>query len=123
MGMPQSLLPRGRRVLLAGFGGLLLLMMMAGAVDSIVRLHQVNVTAAKMRDAYFHRIQSLEEIRSGVYQSSIILRDYLLASDAGVGSRTGSEMGRTFVFKPTARSSESRLCGAGRSAPVSESAE
>jgi len=74
-------MPHGRRVLLAGFGGLLALML-AGAVDSIVRLHQVNVTAAKMRDAYFRRIQSLEEIRSGVYQSSIILRDYLLASDA-----------------------------------------
>jgi signal transduction histidine kinase len=80
MGMFQSSLAYGRRLLLAGFGGLLALML-AGGIDSMVRLHEVNVNAAQVRDAYLHRIQSLEQIRSGVYQSSIILRDYLLAGD------------------------------------------
>lgn len=78
--MHRSSLAHGRRLLLVGFGGLLAIML-AGGVDSIFRIHQVNVRAAQVRDAYLHRIQLLEQIRSGVYQSSIILRDYLLAGD------------------------------------------
>src|SRR4029078_11536035 len=42
----------------------------------------VNVHAGELRDAYLRRIQLLEQVRSGVYQSCIILRDYLLAGDA-----------------------------------------
>ena len=78
--MLSTSLAHGRRLLLAGFGGLLLLML-AGGADSIFRIHNVNVHAGEMRDAYLRRIQLLEQVRSGVYQSSIILRDYLLARD------------------------------------------
>jgi len=76
----RSSLKPGRRLLLAGFGGLLALML-AGGVDSMFRIRDVDVHASQVRDAYLHRIQLLEQIRSGVYQSSIILRDYLLAGD------------------------------------------
>ena len=79
--MRSTSLAHGRRLLLAGFGGLLLLMV-AGAADSIFRIHNVNVHTGEIRDAYLRRIQLLEQVRSGVYQSSIILRDYLLAADA-----------------------------------------
>src|SRR6185369_4158904 len=79
--MHSTSLAHGRRLLLAGFGGLLLLML-AGGADSIFRIHNVNVHAGEVRDAYLRRIQLLEQVRSGVYQSSIILRDYLLAGDA-----------------------------------------
>ncbi len=80
MEMHSTSLAHGRRLLLVGFGGLLLLML-AGGADSIFRIHNVNVHAGEMRDAYLRRIQLLEQVRSGVYQSSIILRDYLLAAD------------------------------------------
>lgn len=70
----------GRRLLLAGFGGLLTLML-AGGIDSLIRLHEVRGIEADLRANYLHRAQSLEQIRSGIYQSSIILRDYLLAGD------------------------------------------
>jgi len=79
--MHSTSLAHGRRLLLAGFGCLLLLML-AGGADSIFRIHNVNVHAGEVRDAYLRRIQLLEQVRSGVYQSSIILRDYLLAGDA-----------------------------------------
>lgn len=80
MGMYRSSLPLGRRVLLAGFGGLLALMLVAG-IDSLITLRQVNRNEAEVRKAYLYRTQSLDDIRSGVYQSAIVLRDYLLASD------------------------------------------
>jgi hypothetical protein len=78
--MPRSSLRRGRRLLLVGFGGLLALML-AGGIDSLVRLRQVNMTEADIREVYLHRAHSLEQIRSGIYQSSIVLRDYMLAGD------------------------------------------
>jgi signal transduction histidine kinase len=78
--MPRNSLQHGRRVLLAGFGGLLTLML-AGGIDSLIRLHDVNRQEAGLREVYLQRALSLEQIRAGVYQSSILLRDYLLAGD------------------------------------------
>jgi signal transduction histidine kinase len=78
--MPRNSLQRGRRVLLVGFGGLLTLML-AGGIDSLIRLHEVNRQEAGLREVYLQRALSLEQIRAGIYQSSILLRDYLLAGD------------------------------------------
>jgi len=78
--MPRNSLQHGRRVLLAGFGGLLTLML-AGGIDSLIRLHDVNRQEAGLREVYLQRALSLEQIRAGIYQSSILLRDYLLAGD------------------------------------------
>jgi signal transduction histidine kinase len=79
--MPRNSLQHGRRVLLAGFGGLLTLML-AGGIDSLIRLHDVNQQEAGLREVYLQRALSLEQIRAGIYQSSILLRDYLLAGDS-----------------------------------------
>ena len=79
--MPRNSLQYGRRVLLAGFGGLLTLML-AGGIDSLIRLHEVNRQEAGLREVYLQRALSLEQIRAGIYQSSILLRDYLLAADS-----------------------------------------
>jgi signal transduction histidine kinase len=79
--MPRNSLQHGRRVLLAGFGGLLTLML-AGGIDSLIRLHEVNRQEAGLREVYLQRALSLEQIRAGIYQSSILLRDYLLAGDS-----------------------------------------
>src|SRR5579872_5952072 len=55
--------------------------MLAGGIDSVMRLHQVNRQEAGLREMYLQRALSLEKIRAGIYQSSILLRDYLLAGD------------------------------------------
>ncbi len=78
--MPRNSLQHGRRLLLVGFGGLLTLML-AGSIDSLIRLHDVNRQEAGLRDVYLQRALSLEQVRAGIYQSSILLRDYLLADD------------------------------------------
>jgi signal transduction histidine kinase len=74
--------PRGGRpLLLAGFGGLLALMLLAGA-DALLVLRQVRSSDARERDLYLARSRALNRVRSGIYQSAIVLRDFLLAADA-----------------------------------------
>ncbi len=70
----------GRRLLLAGFGALLILMLAAG-VDALLVLRKVRASDAQVRDAYFTRSRSLEGVRAGIYESAIVLRDFLLARD------------------------------------------
>lgn len=76
---------RGRRILFAGFGGLVLLILIAGA-DAIFVLREVRTRDAQVRDLYFQRSRALDDIRSGIYQSAIVMRDYLLASDPQAGT-------------------------------------
>ena len=78
--MPKGPFRGGRRLLLAGFGGLLLLMLLAGA-DALLVLRQVRASNTQVRDAYVRRGRSLEQIRTGIYQSAIVIRDYLLAGN------------------------------------------
>src|SRR6202521_2192251 len=79
--MSKGPFPGGRPLLLAGFGGLLLLMLLAGA-DALLVLRQVRASSTQVRDAYVRRNRSLEQIRTGIYQSAIVIRDYLLAANA-----------------------------------------
>jgi signal transduction histidine kinase len=81
--MPIRPFAGGRRLLLAGFGGLLALMLAAG-VDALLVLRKVRASDAQVRDVYFARTQSLEKVRTGIYQSAILMRDYLLAVDPEV---------------------------------------
>jgi hypothetical protein len=78
--MPKGPFRGGRRLLLAGFGGLLLLMLLAGA-DALLVLRQVRASSTQVRDAYVRRGRSLEQIRTGIYQSAIVILDYLLAAN------------------------------------------
>ena len=75
----------GRRLLLAGFGGLLVLMMVAGA-DALLVLRQVRSSDAQVRDVYVRRSRALDQVRAGIYQSAIVMRDFLLASDPEVAA-------------------------------------
>jgi signal transduction histidine kinase len=70
----------GRRLLLAGFGGLLLLMLVAG-VDAIMVLREVRSSDAQERNLYLRRAAALDRVRTGIYQSAIVMRAYLLADD------------------------------------------
>jgi signal transduction histidine kinase len=75
----------GRRMLLIGFGGLLVLMMVAGA-DALLVLRQVRASDAKVRDVYVRRSRALDQVRAGIYQSAIVMRDFLLAADPDIAS-------------------------------------
>lgn len=76
----DSMLARasGRRLLLAGFGGLLLLMLVAG-IDALMVLRQVRTKDAQERNLYLRRATALDQVRTGIYQSAIAMRAYLLA--------------------------------------------
>src|SRR5579862_8775722 len=73
----------GRNMLYAGFGGLLALMLAAG-VDALLVLRSVRASDAEIRDVYFRRSRALDEVRAGIYQSAIVMRDYLLATEREV---------------------------------------
>ena len=75
----------GRGLLYVGFGGLLVLMLAAG-IDALFVLHSVRTSDAQIRDLYFRRSRALDQVRSGIYQSAIVMRDYLLASDPEVAA-------------------------------------
>lgn len=68
-------------VLLAGFGGVLGLMALAG-IDSVQALHQIEAQNARITREYLSRHRSLEQIRSALYLSSTFVRDYLTESNA-----------------------------------------
>ncbi len=71
----------GRRLLLAGFGGLLALMLIAG-LDALLVLRDVRAKDAQERDLYLQRATALDQVRTGIYKSAITMRAYLLASNA-----------------------------------------
>ena len=91
----------GRRLLLAGFGGLLVLMMVAGG-DALLVLRQVRVSDARVRDVYVRRSRALEQVRAGIYQSAIVMRDFLLASDPEVAAEQAASWKEIRVRTDTA---------------------
>lgn len=66
--------------LLAGFGGLLILIVTTGA-EAVVVLGRLHESGARMRQRFQQRTKILEEIRSQVYLSGTYIRDYLLAPE------------------------------------------
>jgi signal transduction histidine kinase len=72
-----------RLVLIAGFGGLLLLMAFAG-IDGIQTLRQIEISNDTIREEFLLRTRVLERIRGDVYVSGTYVRDYLLEPEAGM---------------------------------------
>ena len=68
-----------RLLLWAGFGGLLLLMIVVG-VSALSFMYQIQVRQEKIRADYVERDLTLEKIRSDIYISGTYVRDYLLDS-------------------------------------------
>jgi signal transduction histidine kinase len=75
----------GRRLLLAGFGGLLVLMLVAGA-DALLVLRQVRTSDSQVRDTFLRRSRALDQVRAGIYQSAIVMRDFLLAPNPEIAA-------------------------------------
>lgn len=66
-----------RLVLLAGFGGVLGLMALAG-LNSLRALRQIEAENTRITQDYLRRHHFLEQIRLSLYLSSTVVRDYLL---------------------------------------------
>jgi signal transduction histidine kinase len=71
-----------RTVLIAGFGGLLLMAAFAG-FDGIRALAQIRAANDRIRENFLLRTRLLERIRGDVYVSGTYVRDYLLEPESG----------------------------------------
>ncbi len=70
-----------RRLLLLGFGGLLLLLALFGVIALSV-IGKIQKQNEKIRNDYFNRDRVLEQLRSDIYLSGTYVRDLLLEQDA-----------------------------------------
>jgi signal transduction histidine kinase len=75
-----------RTALLLGFGGLLALLIFTG-LDAIRVLSQARSANAAIRREFLERARRLDEIRSALYLSGTLVRDYLLEPDPGDADR------------------------------------
>src|SRR5437899_2215956 len=69
-----------RALLIAGFGGLLLLMSFSG-VDAVRVLRSIQSQNDRIRADFIARNRLLNQIRSDLYLSGTYVRDYLLEPD------------------------------------------
>src|ERR1700759_2567052 len=80
LGSERAFLRSSRIALLAGFGGLLLIMALAG-IDALRFLQQFRRNDEQIRGRYLSENHVLNDIRSDVYVSGTYVRDYLLEPD------------------------------------------
>lgn len=66
-------------VLIAGFGGLLAIMATAG-IYSLRIAGGIQESNRQLRRDYVSRDRTLDEIRSGLYESGNLVRDFILAA-------------------------------------------
>jgi signal transduction histidine kinase len=78
----QALSLNSRHVLVAGFGGLLILMAFAG-LDGVGSLREIQTANDNIREDFLLRTRLLERIRGDVYVSGTYVRDYLLEPESG----------------------------------------
>lgn len=69
-----------RRLLLVGFGGLLLLLAFMG-LNSLSVLSEIQAQNQRIREDYFNRDRILEQLRSDIFLSGTYVRDLLLEQD------------------------------------------
>jgi signal transduction histidine kinase len=73
--------------MISGFGALLILMAIL-SFDSVRLLRDLEATSARVRQDYLNRKLTLEDVRSGLYESGNILRDYALPDPDPVARET-----------------------------------
>ena len=93
-----------RLVLVAGFGGLLVLMAFAG-LDGIQALRQIQTSNDSIREDFLLRTRLLERIRGDVYVSGTYVRDYLLEPESGKAE------GHRYSLRETRKDMDAALAG------------
>jgi signal transduction histidine kinase len=81
-----------RRLLLIGFGGLLLLLAITG-LNALSVLRKIETRNERIREDYFNRDRILEQLRSDVYLSGTYVRDLLLEQDPSLADTHRRELG------------------------------
>jgi signal transduction histidine kinase len=84
---------QSRTVLLAGFGGLLLLMVFAG-IDGLQVLRRMQDRSGAIQHDFLERSRVLNQIRSDVYLSGTYARDYLLDPQPANAEKNRTELNR-----------------------------
>jgi signal transduction histidine kinase len=84
---------QSRTILLAGFGGLLLLMAFAG-FDATRAMWETQSRNEEIQREFLSRSRRLDEIRSDVYLSGTYVRDFLLEPEPSQAERYRSELNR-----------------------------
>jgi len=79
---PETSSLNSRHVLMAGFGGLLLLMAFAG-LESVRSLQQVQTGNDSIREDFLLRTPLLERICGDVYVSGTYVKHYLVKAESG----------------------------------------
>lgn len=106
--VPSSRIIDARWILTLGFGGLLALMAYIG-IDSVRNLSGIRQNNDRIRRAHMARNRSLDQIRSNVYLSGTLVRDYLLEPDASVANRNRQSLEKTRREMSTALDAYARL--------------
>ena len=84
---------QSRAVLLAGFGGLLMMMVFAG-IDGLRVLRRMQDRSGTIQHEFLERSRVLNQIRSDVYLSGTYARDYLLDSQPATAEKNRAELDR-----------------------------
>src|SRR5947209_8814335 len=100
----EALSLNSRHVLIAGFGGLLALMVFAG-LDGVRSLREIQTANDNIREDFLLRTRLLERIRGDVYVSGTYVRDYLLEPESGKAE------GHRYSLRETRKDMDSALAG------------
>ena len=84
---------QSRAVLLAGFGGLLMMMVLAG-IDGLRVLRRIQDRSGTIQHEFLERSRVLNQIRSDVYLSGTYARDYLLDPEPSTAEKNRTELNR-----------------------------
>jgi hypothetical protein len=84
---------QSRAVLLAGFGGLLVMMIFAG-IDGLRVLSRMQERSGAIQHDFLERSRVLNQIRSDVYLSGTFARDYLLDPQPATAEKNRTELNR-----------------------------
>jgi len=105
-----------RLFLLAGFGGLLLLMAFAG-IDAVRVLEAIQSRNDAIRGQFLERNRLLNQIRSDLYLSGTYVRDYLLEPDAEKAEAHRATLDKTRSDMQSALESYAHLLNTGETQP------
>ena len=118
--MPETRPRRNTRpMLVAGFGGLLILMALAG-LDDLRILRSIQTRSDAIRNEFVERNRLLNQIRSGLYLSGTFVRDYVLEPDPPGSAEDRKRFERTRRELTADMASYGRISGGAESALYAE---
>lgn len=112
-------MPSGRAILLAGFGGLLILIAFAGA-DALAVVRGIQGRNAEIQRGFLERSRALDQIRSDVYLAGTYARDYLTDPQAENAGGYRAELNRLRTEMDQALDVYARLIGPADLAPLED---